>query len=114
VQVNCSQPYNEIILGGNVIVLGPGTYRPVFAGTAAVGHPAAGGLAITELQLRDAMSGQLYSEFIKTSTDDLHQQTTFGYFKLTMPQTWVSVRSRVGATCGSSSISGSVYFEKVG
>jgi hypothetical protein len=112
-QTNCSLPYNQVALAGNYVVLGPGTYRPVFAGTATVGHPAAGGSAIAELRVRDALNLQFYSEFIKSSNGDVDQLTTFDYFKLTMPQTYVNVRSRVGASCGTASISGSVYFEKV-
>jgi hypothetical protein len=112
-QANCALPYNQSVMASNYIVLGPGTYRPVFAGTASVGHPAAGGSAIAELQVRDAVSGGFYSEFIKSSDGDVDQQTTFNYIRLTTPQTYVNVRSRVGTSCGSASISGSVYFEKV-
>ena len=37
-QANCSLPFNQTTQNGNFLVLGPGTYRPVFSGTAVIAH----------------------------------------------------------------------------
>jgi hypothetical protein len=113
-QTNCSLPFNQAIANGGYVVLGPGTYRPVFSGTTTVGHPASGGDSIAEVQVRDAISGGFYTEYLKVFSNDVAQETQFRYLRLTAAQTYVGVRSRVGTSCGSASISGSVYFEKVG
>jgi len=110
---DCSRPYSEGILFASPIVLKPGTYRPVFSGTAAVGRSGIGGTAIAELQVRDAVSLGLLAQYSKSITGDVQQDNAFGYITLTT-QSYVSIRSRAGAGCGSAAISGSVYFEKVG
>jgi hypothetical protein len=113
-QTTCTAPFNQVMLAGNYLVLGPGTYRPVFSGTATVGHPPSGGNSLVELQVRDAVTGGFYTEYLKIFSNDVAQDTQFGYIRLTEPQTYVNVRSRVGTSCGSASIAGTVYFEKVG
>jgi hypothetical protein len=113
-QSNCALPFNQTLQNGNLVVLGPGTYRPVFSGTAVIAHPASGGMSIAELQVRDAVSGAFYSEYVKVSDNDTRQHTEFGYIRLTAAQNYIHIRSRVGTNCGSASVSGSVSFEKVG
>ena len=113
-QANCQLPFNQVLHTGNYIVLGPGTYRPVFSGTATVGHAGSGENSLAELQVRDALNGHSYTEYRRVYSNDVEQETQFGYIRLTEPQTYISVQSRVGTSCGSASISGSVYFEKVG
>lgn len=113
-EINCPAGWNQALMPSNYIILGPGTYRPVFSGTAAVGHPPSGGDSLAELQVRDAIGGGLYTEYVKAFSNDVEQERQFGYVRLTAAQTYINVRSRVGTSCGSASISGSVYFEKVG
>ena len=113
VSTDCSQPYSEGILFGSAIVLNPGTYRPVFSGTAAVGRSGNGATAIADLQVRDALSLSLLAQYSKSITGDVQQDNAFGYITLTT-QSYIQIRSRAGASCGSAAISGSVYFEKVG
>src|SRR5688500_15703534 len=110
---DCTQPYNESSLVSAPIMLNAGTYRPVFSGAASVGHPAGPGMAIAELQVRNAEHNSFYSQYSKQVTGIVNEDIPFGYFTLTSPQL-VNVRSRVGTSCGSAAIEGFVYFEKVG
>jgi len=110
---DCTQPYNESILVSAPITLNAGIYRPVFSGAASVGHPEGPGMAIAELQVRDAESNSLYSQYSKQAAGIVNQDVPFGYFTLTS-QHYVNVRSRVGTSCGSAAVEGFVYFEKVG
>src|SRR5688572_10019397 len=109
----CNQPYNESIMVSAPISLNAGTYRPVFSGAAAVGHQPGPNMAIAELQVRDAESNSLYSQYSKQAAGIVNEDVPFGYFTLTS-QHYVNVRSRVGTSCGSAPIEGLVYFEKVG
>src|SRR5688572_11063743 len=110
---DCAQPYNESSLISAPIMLGAGTYRPVFSGAASVGHPAGPGMAIAELQVRNAESNGFYSQYSKQVAGTVAEDVPFGYFTLSSTQ-YVNVRSRVGTSCGSAAIEGFVYFEKVG
>ena len=110
---DCTQPYNESILVSAAITLNAGIYRPVFSGAASVGHPAGPGMAIAELQVRNAEHNSFYSQYSKQVAGTVSEDIPFGYFTLTSPQL-VNVRSRVGTSCGSAAIEGFVYFEKVG
>ena len=110
---DCSQGYNESMLTSAPIVLNAGTYRPVFTGAASIGRPAGTGTAIAELQVRNAESGGFYAQYVKQAVGTLDEDMPFGYFTLTS-SSFVNVRSRVGTSCGSAAIGGSVYFEKVG
>jgi hypothetical protein len=112
-QANCDLPFNQALHTSNYIVVGPGTYRPVFSGTATVGRAASAGNSLAELQVRDGLTGGSYTEYRRALSNDGEQETQFGYIRLTAAQTYITVRSRVGTSCGSASISGSVYFEKV-
>src|SRR5688500_18857080 len=110
---DCTQPYNESILVSAAITLNAGIYRPVVSDAASVGHPEGTGMAIAELQVRDAESNSLYSQYSKQAAGIVNEDVPFGYFTLTS-QHYVNVRSRVGTSCGSAAVEGFVYFEKVG
>lgn len=112
-QANCSAAFIEDVASSAGVDIGPGVYRAVLGGTSTVGHPARSGFATVSLQVRDAATDAFYGQSVKAMSNGSLQESPFPY--ITLPAaTRLYVRARAAVGCGTATISGLVYFEKVG
>jgi hypothetical protein len=98
---------------GEMVELGPGTYRPVIGGVSVVGVPGGNGTSSVTLQVQDAATGATYVQYQRIWSGGLLQESPFSYLTLAEP-TPIRVRARAAVSCGTARAAGIVYFEKVG
>ena len=108
---NCGSVPRDEMAYGDPINLGPGYYRPVFVGNAALDQANGG---TSEIVIHVWTSGGLpVAEYGKSISSGSISERAFQYFYMNEPGQLL-VFARTSTSCGGASISGALGFERVG
>ena len=107
---DCGSVPRDEMAYGDPISLGPGSYRPVFVGHAALDHANGG---TSEIAIHVWTSGGLpVAEYGKSISSGSISERAFQYFSMT-ESGQLLVFARTSTSCGGASISGALGFERV-